>query len=189
MWQERTETPAGVTRGVDRDDRAAQAVLSPETELALARAAASPDERVVILLVEDDPGDQELIQRAFEECSGQVDLRIVPDGEEARDYLYRFGKYEARNVSPRPKLILLDLNLPKLTGFRLLEEIRGDALFHTIPIIVLTSSSEDTDIVRSYAKGANSYITKPCSFDGYCRMIRVLEAYWLRRAALPPQGL
>ena len=115
----------------------------------------------VILLVEDNPADQELIRRAVEEAKIGKELRIVEDGEEALAYLFRRGKYQAPAISPKPDLLLLDLNLPRVDGYQVLEEIRADLKLRSMPVLVLTTSGQEKDIIRSYELGCNSFITKP----------------------------
>jgi CheY-like chemotaxis protein len=145
------------------------------------------DERpAVILLVEDDPGDQELTKRALEEGKIQNVLHIVEDGEEAMDYLYRRGRYEDESLAPRPDLILLDLNLPKLNGKQVLELIRKDPDLRRLAVVVLTTSKLEEDIVRSYDLGVNSYINKPVDMRQLTELIHALESYWFQVVVLPP---
>jgi CheY-like chemotaxis protein len=142
--------------------------------------------RQVILVVEDDAGDRELIGRAFEECVNDVELKFVEDGTDALCYLFLFRPYDAV-MAPRPSLILLDLDIPKVRGERILKDIRDDSRLHTIPVVVFTGSENADDVHRAYALGANSYFTKPVGVDGYRKVMRILESYWLRRAELPPR--
>lgn len=142
--------------------------------------------RVVILLAEDDPGDQELTRRALQGDVFRSDLRIVGDGEELLDYLFRRGKYEQPESSPRPDLILLDLNMPKLNGREALQELKKDAKLSLIPIVVLTTSQQETDIVRSYDLGCSSYIQKPVDIDQFIDAVRMLGNYWFDIVTLPP---
>lgn len=139
----------------------------------------------VILLVEDDPDDQELTQRAFRACRFKNTLRIVNDGEEALDYLYRRGAFEDPKESPRPHLILLDLNMPKLDGRAVLSRIKEDPGLRRIPIVILTTSSRAEDVARSYDLGVNSYVTKPVRMDSFMQTIRDLEHYWFNLVVLP----
>jgi CheY-like chemotaxis protein len=159
--------------------------VEPETQTETARDS-STAERIVILVVEDDPADRNLIRRAFEDCQDQVELRFAHDGEQAIDYLFRFRPYSSRHHAPRPRLIVLDLNVPRMDGKRIIHEIRQDPVLRAIPIVVLTGSADDADVLRAYELGANSYFTKPGSMDGYRKVVRMLDAYWLRRVALPP---
>jgi two-component system response regulator len=142
--------------------------------------------QIVVLVVEDDPEDRELIRRGFEECLSDIGLKFIKDGEEAHDYLFRFGRYRERSESPRPRLILLDLYMPRMPGETLLRDVRNDPVLRTIPIVVFTGSEDESDVLRAYDLGANSYFTKPSTIDGYRKVIRILESYWLRRAELPP---
>ena len=116
---------------------------------------------VIILLVEDDPADQTLTRRALAQCEMSVDLHIVEDGQEALDYLLRCGTYAPPTAAPRPDLLLLDLNLPKLDGKQVLERIRADKGLRRLPIVALTTSRQQEDIIRTYELGVNSFITKP----------------------------
>ena len=139
----------------------------------------------VILLAEDDPGDQELTRRAFEESSFDNKLYITADGEETLDYLHRRGKYSDPKISPRPDLILLDLNMPKLDGRQVLEQMKTDPELRRIPVVVLTTSSQEEDILLSYDVGCNSFITKPVDIDKLYSVIQDLGEYWLQIVALP----
>jgi len=139
----------------------------------------------VILLVEDDPDDQELTKRAFRASRLRNELRIVNDGEEALDYLYRRGSFESPSSAPRPSLILLDLNMPKLDGRAVLERIKEDPALRRIPVVILTTSSQEEDVIRSYELGVNSYMAKPNRMDGFVQAIRDLEHYWFNLVILP----
>jgi len=147
----------------------------------------APERRnpAVILLVEDNPADQELIRRAMDKVAVRKELRIVGDGEEALDYLFRRGKYRAPANSPRPDLLLLDLNLPRVNGYQVLEEIRADSKLRPMPIIVLTTSRQEKDINRSYELGCNSFITKPVGLDQLIGLFQDIEKYWFETAILP----
>ncbi|MBP1697695.1 MAG: two component system response regulator, partial [Deltaproteobacteria bacterium] len=122
-----------------------------------------------ILLVEDDRGDQELTRRALDEGKIRNDLRIVEDGEEALAYLFRRGKYKDPATSPRPDLLLLDLNLPRVDGREVLEQIRADSKLRRMAVVVLTTSRQEEDILRSYELGCNSFITKPVDINQFIR--------------------
>jgi CheY-like chemotaxis protein len=143
--------------------------------------------RSVILLVEDNPADQELIRRALEKATMDKELRIVEDGEEALAYLFRRGKYQAPATSPTPDLLLLDLNLPKVNGLRVLKEIRADSKLRPLPVLVLTTSRQEKDIIRSYALGCNSFFTKPGGLDQLTGLVQAINKYWFQTAILPPQ--
>jgi CheY-like chemotaxis protein len=139
----------------------------------------------VILLVEDNPADQELIRRAAEKVTIRKDLRIVGDGKEALDYLFRRGKYQAPAESPRPDLLLLDLNLPRVNGYQVLEEVRADSKLRPMPVLVLTTSRQEKDVIRSYELGCNSFITKPAGLDQLTGLVQAIEKYWFETAVLP----
>jgi CheY-like chemotaxis protein len=141
---------------------------------------------VVILLVEDDPGDQELTRRAFEESKIGNDLRIVENGQEALDYLQRRGEYADEKMSPCPSLILLDLNMPKMDGKEFLAQFGSDPNIRRIPVVVLTTSKQDEDVIRSYDLGVNSYISKPVRMEQFIDVIKALESYWFELVLLPP---
>jgi CheY-like chemotaxis protein len=141
---------------------------------------------ITILMAEDDPEDRMITQDGFEESKLANDLRFVEDGEELMDYLYRRGKYSDPELSPRPGLILLDLNMPRKDGREALAEIKADPKLRSIPVIVLTVSKAEEDILRSYDTGANSYITKPVTFGGLVEALKALSIYWFEIVELPP---
>lgn len=141
----------------------------------------------IILLAEDDLGDQELTKRALEEGKVENELYIVKDGEEALDYLFRRGRYTDPETSPRPDLFLLDLNMPKLDGRQVLEQICSIHELRNIRVVVLTTSRQEEDITRSYDLGVHSYITKPVDLDQFFNVIRTLEEYWFQIVVLPPK--
>ena len=147
----------------------------------------TPDDAraAVILLVEDDPDDQELTKRAFRSSKLRNQLRIVSDGEAALNYLYRRGEFSEPRKSPRPDLILLDLNMPKLDGRAVLGQIKIDPELRQIPVVILTTSSSDEDVVRSYDLGVNSYVPKPVHMDDFVLAIQQLEHYWFELVILP----
>ena len=149
--------------------------------------AATLKRPAIILLAEDDLGDQELTKRALEEGKIENELYIVKDGEEALDYLFRRGRYTDPETSPRPDLFLLDLNMPKLDGRQVLEQIRSIHEFRNIRVVVLTTSRQEEDITRSYDLGVHSYITKPVDLDQFFNVIRTLEEYWFQIVVLPPK--
>lgn len=141
----------------------------------------------VILLVEDNRGDQELTRRALQEGKIRNELRIVEDGEEALAYLFRSGKYKDPATSPRPDLLLLDLNLPRVDGREVLERVRADLKLCRMAVVVLTTSRQEQDILRSYELGCNSFITKPVDLDQFIRVVQTLEEYWFQIVVLPPK--
>jgi CheY-like chemotaxis protein len=139
----------------------------------------------VIIMAEDDADDRLLVKDALQECEWDADLRFVENGEELLDYLLRQGKYEHAEHSPRPGLILLDLNMPRKDGREVLRDIRANTELRRIPVVVLTTSKADTDIERIYELGANSFISKPVQFDGLVNLMRVLAQYWFKTVELP----
>ena len=140
---------------------------------------------VEILLVEDSPTDAELTLRVLKKNRLANQVVHVEDGEEALDFLFARGAYAGRNVELRPRVILLDLKLPKIDGLEVLKTIKADARTRTIPVVVLTSSKEDSDMVASYAMGVNSYIVKPVDFDRFAEAVSHLGQYWLLLNQLP----
>lgn len=144
----------------------------------------SPDRP--ILLVEDNPDDIELTRRAFRKNNLMNPIVVAPDGAAALDYLFGRGAWEGRDVRERPALILLDLKLPKIEGIEVLRTIRHDERTQTIPVVVLTTSREDRDVVESYRLGANSYVRKPVDFNEFIEAVRHLGMYWLLLNEAPP---
>jgi CheY-like chemotaxis protein len=136
-------------------------------------------QQATILLVEDDPNDVLLMQRAFEKARLANPLRIVRDGEEAIDYLGGEGIYCDREQYPIPLLLLLDLKMPKRSGFEVLEWLRGHEQFSSLPVVVLTSSEELPDVAKAYRLGANSYLVKPAQLDDLVQMMLRLQGYWV----------
>ena len=142
---------------------------------------------ITILVCDDDEDDRMLTEQALEDAHVSNDVRFVQDGEQLLDYLYQRGQYAGETgAAPRPGLILLDLNMPKMDGREALKIIKGDKSLHDIPIVVLSTSSLDQDIVRSYQLGVNSFITKPVTFPGLVEAMNVLGRYWLEIVELPP---
>lgn len=141
--------------------------------------------RAVILLAEDDPGDQELTRRALQEDVLRVDLRIVNDGEEALDYLHQRGPFADPKVAPRPDLMLLDLNMPKLSGREVLAALKRSPDLCRIPVVVLTTSRQEADIVETYNLGCNSYVQKPVDLEQFISVIRRMGNYWFEVVTLP----
>jgi CheY-like chemotaxis protein len=140
---------------------------------------------ITILMADDDADDRMMTKEAFEESRILNDLRFVEDGEELLDYLKRRGKYAVPSLSPRPALILLDLNMPKLDGREALAVIKSDADLKRIRIVIMTTSKAEEDIYRTYDLGAASYITKPVTFERLVEVIRTLGKYWLEIVELP----
>ena len=137
---------------------------------------------IEVLLVEDDPGDVLLIREAFAFNKVHNNLNVVNDGEQALAYLRREGEY---TDAPRPDLILLDLNLPRRDGREVLAEVKADDNLRTIPVIVLTTSQADEDVLKSYQLHANAYVTKPVDFDGFIEAIRQIDHFFVSVVQLP----
>ncbi|WP_096700906.1 response regulator [Magnetospirillum sp. 15-1] len=144
----------------------------------------SAPEAFEILLVEDNPGDARLAQEALKEGRMTSRLKVVVDGVEAMSFLRREGQYTG---SPRPNLILLDLNLPRKDGRQVLAELKADEDLRRIPVVVLTTSQAEQDILRSYDLHANCYITKPVDLDRFISVVRSIEEYWCSVVTLPPR--
>lgn len=142
-------------------------------------------EPITILMAEDDPDDRFLAQEALEEARLANDLHFVYDGEQLMDYLHRRGDYKAPNRAPRPGLILLDLNMPRKDGREALKEIKADPKLRCIPIVILTTSKAEEDILRSYNLGVNAYITKPVTFEALVEVMKALGKFWLEIVQLP----
>ena len=136
-------------------------------------------EEVDILLVEDNPTDAELTMRALKKKNLANQIVWVKDGEEALDFIFATGKFAHRDVRNFPKLILLDLRMPKVDGLEVLQKIKADERTSRIPVVVLTSSQEDRDIVESYKLGVNSYVNKPVEFDEFIEAVSTLGFYWM----------
>lgn len=136
-------------------------------------------EQIEILLVEDNPSDAELAIRALKKRNLANKLVWAKDGAEALDFIFATGAYAGRSSNNHPKLILLDLRLPKVDGLEVLQKIKTNERTKLIPIVVLTSSTEDRDIVESYKLGVNSYLSKPVNFDEFVRMVSEVGLYWL----------
>ncbi len=141
-----------------------------------------------ILLVEDNPDDIELTRRAFERVDVEDDIDVATDGAEALDYLFRRGRFADRNGHDMPDLILLDLRLPRLGGIEVLREIRSNDATRLLPVVVLTSSTEEVDLVSCYREGANSYVRKPIDFAKMLDLVKSLQGYWLELNQPPPKN-
>ncbi len=140
---------------------------------------------IEVLLVEDSPGDVRLTQEAFRDATVKTRLSVVTDGVEAMAFVKRQGAYAN---APRPDLILLDLNLPKMDGREVLALIKEDADFKTIPVVVLTTSGADEDILRTYRLHANCYLVKPVDLNGFLSVVKSIDDFWLARVRLPHQA-
>lgn len=138
-----------------------------------------PESVVEILLVEDNPLDLELAQRALRKANLSNRIQVARDGAEALDYIFCEGAHASRSIAEVPKVVLLDLKLPKVDGLEVLRRIRSDPRTHGIPVVMLTSSLEQRDIVESYALGVNSYIVKPVDFERFVEAVQGLGMYWL----------
>jgi CheY-like chemotaxis protein len=138
---------------------------------------------IQVLLVEDNPGDVRLTQEAFREANNAVQLHVAFDGLEAMAFLRREGE---NADAPRPDIILLDLNLPKMNGRDVLAQIKQDDSLKSIPTVILTTSSDEADILRGYQMQANSYLTKPVQLDAFEILVKSINDFWLKKAKLPP---
>ncbi len=141
-----------------------------------------------ILLVEDNPMDVELTLDAFHEAKLLNTIQVASDGQEALDYLFGHGRYVDRNKFPMPNLVLLDLKLPGIDGFEVLRQVKSTPILKRLPVVILTSSKEEGDRALSYDHGANSYLVKPISFDGFLGVVRQINGYWLSLNVAPPEG-
>jgi CheY-like chemotaxis protein len=142
-----------------------------------------------ILLVEDNPDDEALTRRAFEKHNVSNDLVVVRDGAEALDYLFGTGQYASRDLDRQPQVVLLDLKLPKIDGLEVLRRLRVDDRTKMLPVVILTSSNEERDLVSGYSLGANSYVRKPVDFSDFTEAARQLGLYWLLLNEPPPQAV
>jgi two-component system, chemotaxis family, response regulator Rcp1 len=136
-----------------------------------------------VLLVEDNEGDVRLIKEAFHESKVEKSFSVAKDGEDALNFLYKRAQYTENTI--RPDIILLDINLPRKNGFEVLEQIKNDASLKRIPVIMLSSSSSEDHILKSYDLNANCYVTKPVDFDEYIQVVKIIEAFWFDKAKLP----
>lgn len=146
-------------------------------------------EPITILMADDDPDDRMLTKEAFDEAQLANELHFVEDGEQLMDYLYRKGAYANLAGFPLPGLVLLDLNMPRKDGREALEEIKSNPDLRRIPIVVLTTSKAEEDILRSYDLGVNSFIIKPVVFESLVEIMKTLGKYWFEIVELPPDGI
>jgi CheY-like chemotaxis protein len=144
---------------------------------------------ITIVLADDDEDDRLMTRDALRDARLHNDLRFVVDGVDLMDYLHRRGRYGEPDAAPRPGLILLDLNMPRMDGREALQAIKQDAELRSIPVVVLTTSKAEEDIVRTYDLGVNSFITKPVTFLGLVEVMKVFSRYWLEIVDLPPHPL
>jgi len=141
----------------------------------------------MILLVEDNPDDEELTLRALRQAKVANDIVVARDGAEAVEFVFGEGRHAGRDTSKMPAVILLDLKLPKLSGLDVLQRLRADERTRLVPIVVLTSSSEDEDMLKSYRSGANSYVRKPVEFGAFVNAVSQLGVYWVLLNQPPPR--
>lgn len=141
-----------------------------------------------IVLVEDNPDDVELTLRAFKKNNIANEVVVARDGAEALDYLFGTGVYTGRDANDRPRVILLDLKLPKVDGLQVLERLRADERTRLTPVVILTSSKEEHDLVSGYKTGANSYVRKPVDFNQFVEAVRQIGLYWLLINEIPSQS-
>lgn len=146
----------------------------------------APGEPLVILMADDDDDDVLLAREALAESRVRNELYRVGDGAELLDYLHRRERYAAPDAAPRPGLILLDLNMPRMDGREALEQIKADPALRRIPVVVMTTSQAERDIIDTYELGAASFISKPVSFEGLVRVMQTLGSYWIEIVHLPP---
>lgn len=139
---------------------------------------------IEVLLVEDDPGDVDLTRETLKESKLAINLRVADDGEQALAYLRQEGSYAG---AVRPDLIVLDLNLPRKDGREVLRELKQDERLKRIPVVILSTSDEEGDVVKSYGLGANCYITKPVGLDQFAKVVRAIEDFWFSVVKLPPR--
>ena len=143
-------------------------------------------QKKIILLVEDNPDDAELTMRALKQYNVTNEIVLVRDGREALDWLFGTGAYADRDISIMPTVILLDLNMPKVGGLEVLERVRADERTKLVPVVILTASKEEDDLINSYQLGANSYVRKPVDFARFAEAVRHLGMYWVLLNELPP---
>lgn len=141
---------------------------------------------MTILLVEDNADDELLALRALKKTALPINIVVARDGEEALEYVFGHGRYGGRDIKQQPKVIFLDLKLPKLNGIEVLRRIRGDDRTSRIPVVLLTSSDEVQDLLDGYDSGANSYINKPVNFNEFVEQVKLLGQYWLGINRVPP---
>lgn len=135
--------------------------------------------RETILLVEDNPDEAELALLGFKRISGDYDVEVVSDGEQALEFLFAQGLYSNRDVERKPALIILDIDLPRLNGFEVLQQLRSDGSYSTTPVVILSSSDELSDIIKGYQLGTNSYLRKPVDFESFADLLQQICHYWL----------
>jgi len=144
-------------------------------------------EEKMILLVEDNPDDEILTIRAFRKNNIKNEIVVAHEGEEALDFLFGRGEFAVRDSQRFPEVVLLDLKLPKVDGLEVLRQIRADPRTHLLPVVILTSSKEEQDLIEGYSRGANSYVRKPVDFNQFVEAVRQLGLYWLVLNEPPPR--
>jgi len=159
-----------------------------EPEIRAQIGVSPPKHTAVILMVEDDFGDQILIQEALQASSTPKRIEMVSDGQQALEYIYRTGAYRDPVRSPRPDLILLDLNMPRLGGREVAAKLKSDPEFRTIPIVAFTTSCREEDVAFCYSAGVNSYVQKPTDYDKLQYVLQQVENYWLEVSYRPPRA-
>lgn len=140
-----------------------------------------------VLLIEDNPQDVEITLRVFQKYHFANKIHVVGDGEEALEYLFSTGRYVDQSISPKPRLILLDLKLPKVDGIEVLQQCKADPRTKNLPIVILTSSREECDLLGSYNLGVNSYVVKPVDFTQFTEAVRQIGLYWVLLNQLPAE--
>ncbi len=140
-----------------------------------------------LLLVEDNPTDEKLTVRAFKKCGVENEIVVVRDGAEALDYLFGTGQHAGRSAEVLPAVVLLDLSLPRIDGHEVLRRLRADERTKLLPVVILTASKEEEDVIRSYALGANAYVRKPVDFGEFASAAQTLGLFWLLMNQAPPR--
>ncbi|MGD8175355.1 response regulator [Marinimicrobium sp. ARAG 43.8] len=144
--------------------------------------------RETILLVEDNPDEAELALFGFGQVCSDYDVQLVPNGEEALDFLFARGQHAGRAEQCKPSLIILDIDLPRVSGFDVLKAVRGAAEYRFTPVVILTTSDEQADILQGYQLGVNSYLCKPVDFESFADLLQQVSHYWLRTNTRPGSG-
>ncbi len=162
--------------------------MNDDADAEIQWVAASCNNARIVLLADDDDDDRMMAADALREAKVTNKLQFVTDGEDLMDYLHHRGKYAPPAHSPRPGLLLLDLNMPKKDGREVLREMKANPLFRSIPVVVLTTSTTEEDIAQIYRLGANSFITKPVSFEDLVQAMKVIGEYWFQTVRLPRPG-
>lgn len=141
--------------------------------------------RETILLVEDNPDEAELALLGFGEIGGDYDIQLVPNGEEALDFLFARGRHADRPKERKPDLVILDIDLPRVNGFEVLKQLRRDPEYRYTPVVILTTSDEQSDILQGYQLGVNSYLCKPVDFESFADLLQQVSRYWLKSNTFP----